>query len=127
MEPVYPTLVAAVEALDPILLKTLSGFAIESYEQAHRIRFRFAFFGPNLEDPSSIDQCPDKFCLLHQDAWLKDEVDSLDAHGILGTLHAVQLPPQTPGNSTDAPKWVVRTHAGSTAERVVWLNSIQSV
>ena len=127
MEPVYLTLVEAVEALDPILLKTLSGFAIESRQDAHRIRFRFAFFGPNLEDPGSIDQCPDKFSLLDRETWLKDEIDSLEARGILGTLYAVQLPPNVPGNPTGSPKWVVRTHAGSTAERIVWLSSIHSV
>ncbi len=124
MDPVYPTLSAAVEALDPLLIETLSGFAIETHEDAHRIRFRFAFFGPNLEKPGMIDQCPDKHCLLDRDACLKDEINLLDERQLLGTLHAVQLLPHAPGNLTDAPKWVVRSHAGSTAERILWLSSI---
>ena len=124
MDPVYPTLTAAVEALDPLLIKTLSGFVIETHDDSHLIRFRFAFFGPNLEEPGMIDQCPDKHCLLDREAWLKDEIHSLDERQLLGTLYAIQLPPNVPGNTTDAPKWVVRTHAGSTAERIIWLNSI---
>lgn len=124
MDPVYPTLTAAVEELDPLLIETLSGFAIETHEDAHRILFRFAFFGPSLEHAGMIDQCPDKHCLLDRDARLEDEIHLLDTTRLLGTLHAVKLPPCAPGNGTDAPTWVVRTHAGSTAERIVWLNSI---
>ncbi len=133
MSVIYQNLKDAVLDLDPILIRTLSGFTIETAPEGFRVIFKFAFYGPDLgnleempdtERASTVAQYPDIEVLLDGGVWPKDQIDELNESEILGGLSALQIPPNVKGNQTDAPKWVVQTHAGSQAEWIEWLNSI---
>ena len=131
---VYRHLKDALLELDPVLIETLSGFSIEAGERGYMVRFKFAFYGPALNDESlsgnseagsgMVAQYPDIEILLDSTVWPKDQIDELSECDLAGQLHAVQIPPGYPGNSSDEPKWIVETHAGSQAERLQWLRSI---
>lgn len=120
----YPSLKDAVLDLDPVLIKTLAAFSIERTEEGLRALFRFAFYGPNLERASDVDQYPDIEVLLpgSLDPWA--EIRGLEESEIVGGFHALEVASGWPGNNSDAPKWIVKTHAASQAERIEWRNSI---
>lgn len=130
----YRNLKDALLDLDPVLIDTLSGFSIEAGERGYRVRFKFAFYGPALNDETLsasgktgsgvVAQYPDIEVVLDRRVWPKDQIDELSECEIVGQLHAVQIPPGYPGNSSEEPKWIVETHAGSQAERLQWLRSI---
>ncbi|MBI1354017.1 MAG: hypothetical protein GC160_06700 [Acidobacteria bacterium] len=120
----YPSLKDAVLDLDPVLINTLAAFWVERHPQGLVVLFRFAWYGPNLEDPRNVEQYPDIQVLLpaHLDA--EEEIRGLEESELLGEFNQMQLRPHVLGNPTDQPKWVVKTHAGSQAERIQWRNSI---
>jgi len=130
----YRHLKDAVLDLDPVLINTLSGFSVEAGQRGYTVRFKFAFYGPALTDTTlseipgvgsgAVAQYPDIEVLLDPATWPKEQIDELGECEIAGQLHAVQIPPKYPGNSSDEPKWIVQTHAGSQAERLQWLRSI---
>lgn len=130
----YPTLQAAVGDLDEVLVRTTAAFTIQQQQRHYLVRFKFAWFGPDLDNlcendigglsSETVAQYPDVEVALSLDAELAQQLAELDARGVLGTLHTMQIPPGSKGNDGDAPLWVVRTHSGSTAERIQWLNSI---
>ena len=120
----YPSLKDAVLDLDPVLIRTLAAFWIERHSAGLVVLFRFAWYGPNLEDPRNVEQYPDIEVLLPGSLDAEDEIIGLDESELLGELNRMQLPPHALGNPTDQPKWVVKTHAGSQAERIQWRNSI---
>lgn len=120
----YPSLKDAVLDLDPVLIKTLAAFSIERTSEGLRTLFRFAFYGPNLERASDVDQYPDIEVLLPASLDPREEIEGLEDCEIVGGFHVLEIAPGWPGNDTDAPKWVVKTHAASQAERIEWRNSI---
>ena len=48
-KPRYRNLVEAVRDLDEIVIRTISGFSIETAEEGYLVVFKVAFFGPDLE------------------------------------------------------------------------------
>jgi hypothetical protein len=120
----YPSLKDAVLDLDPVLIRTLAAFSIERTDEGLVTLFRFAFYGPNLERASDVDQYPDIQVLLPGSLDPREEIRGLEESEIVGAFHVLELKPGWPGNETGAPKWVVKTHAGSQAERIEWRNSI---
>jgi len=129
----YRNLVEAVRDLDEIVIRTISGFSVETAEQGYLAVFNVAFFGPDLEAlenvpagerASTIAKYPDISVIVDDAVWPQDQIDELHATGILGELYARQIPPCVRGNDTAMPKWVVTTHCGSQAERIAWLQSI---
>lgn len=131
---IYRNLKDAVLELDPVLIGTMSGFTFETHAEVHRVRFRFALYGPNLDDAhetesgdietKTVAQYPDTVVSLALDLDPEEQIRGLEESEILGGFHAVQLPPGIAGNDTEAPKWVVRAHSGSQAEWIAWLGSI---
>lgn len=120
----YPSLKDAILDLDPVLINTLAAFSIERCGQGLRTLFRFAFYGPNLERASDVEQYPDIEVLLPASLDPLEEIRGLEESEIVGGFHVLELAPGWPGNDSDAPKWVVKTHAASQAERIEWRNSI---
>lgn len=120
----YSNLKDAVLDLDPLLIRTLAAFSIDQHDQGYLVTFRFMLYGQHLERPSDVDQCPDKTVLLESSLDLKREIADLDECEILGSLNAALLGPGSAGNSVLTPRWVVKTHSGSQAERIKWRNSI---
>ena len=129
----YRTLIEAVGDLDEVVVRTISGFTIETAEGGYLAVFKVAFFGPDLdalenlpagERADTVAEYPDVKVLVDDSVWPQDQVDELHAARTLGELCAVQLPPHVRGNETDMPKWIVSTHCGSQAERIAWLQSI---
>jgi hypothetical protein len=112
----YPSLKDAILDLDPVLIKTLAAFSIERTEDGYRTLFRFAFYGPNLERTSDVDQYPDIEVLLPDSLDPREEIRGLEESEIVGGFHVLELRPGW--------KWVVKTHASSQAERIAWRNSI---
>lgn len=110
----YPSLRDAVLALDPVLIRTLAAFSIERRDEGLLVLFRFAFYGPRLDQPHNVEQYPDIEVLLPASLDPKAEIDSLEETDIAGGLNALETPD----------KWIVKTHAGSQAERIAWRNSI---
>jgi hypothetical protein len=131
---IYRHIKDALLDLDPVLIDTLSGFSIEAVGRGYLVRFKFAFYGPTLNEATlshgdgaesgAVAQYPDIEVLLDRGVWPKEQIEELSECEIAGQLHAVQIPPGYPGNSSDEPKWIVETHAGSQAERLQWLRSI---
>ena len=130
----YRSLKDAVLELDDVLIRTLCGFSIERGDHGYRVVFKMAFYGPDIEaldqTPAGervgeIAQYPDVAVLLEGSASPRTEIEELSDCRILGELYAKQIPPQTAGNDSDEPKWVVSTHCGSQAERIEWLRSIR--
>jgi len=120
----FPSLRDAVLDLDPVLIRTLAAFSIERHGEHHQVLFRFAFFGPRIDQPHNVEQYPDIHVLLPGFLDPKEQIESLEETDIAGGFNALELAPHAPGNPTDAPKWVVKTHAASQAERIQWRNSI---
>ena len=120
----YSNLRDAVLALDPVLIRTLAAFSIERHEEGLVVLFRFAFYGPRLDEPHNVEQYPDIEALLPASLDARSEIDSLEETEILGGFNAIELGPHVGDNPTDWSKWVVKTHAGSQAERIEWRNSI---
>jgi len=120
----FPSLRDAVLDLDPVLIRTLAAFSIERHGEYLRILFRFAFFGPRIDQPHNVEQYPDIHVLLPGFLDPKEQIESLEETDIAGGFNALELAPHAPGNPTDSPKWVVKTHAASQAERIQWRNSI---
>jgi hypothetical protein len=120
----YPSLKDAVLDLDPILIDTLAAFWIEQRREGLVVLFRFAWYGPQLEDSRNVEQYPDREALLPGSLDPEEEIRGLEESELLGSFNSMQLRPHVPGNPTDKPKWVVKTHAGSQAERIQWRNSI---
>jgi len=120
----YPSLKDAILDLDSILIDTLAAFWIERHSAGLVVLFRFAWYGPQLEDSRNVEQYPDRKVLLpgHLDA--EEEIQGLEESEMLGSFNRLKLTANAPGNPTDKPKWVVKTHAGSQAERIQWRNSI---
>ena len=54
----YSNLRDAVLALDPVLIRTLAAFSIERHEEGLVVLFRFAFYGPRLDEPHNVEQYP---------------------------------------------------------------------
>ena len=106
-----------------------SNQGVPQYE-GFRVEFCFALWSPSLEDlggghSNTVEQCPNKAVDLPAGVNPRDEIDRLEAEAELGTFHTAQIPPHWPGNDTQAPKWVVKCHSGSTAERLEWIKTIQ--
>jgi hypothetical protein len=120
----YPSLKDAVLDLDPILIDTLAAFWIEQRSEGLVVLFRFAWYGPQLEDSRNVEQYPDREVLLPRDLDPEEEIRGLEESELLGSFNSMKLRPHVPGNPTDKPKWVVKTHAGSQAERIQWRSSI---
>ena len=120
----FSSLRDAVLDLDPVLIRTLAAFSIERREDHLHVLFRFAFYGPRLDEPHNVEQYPDVLVRLPGFLDPKEQIDSLEETEIAGAFNSLELAPHVPGNPTDAPKWVVKTHAGSQAERIEWRNSI---
>lgn|GEM_PF-2523812 len=120
----YPSLKDAVLDLDPILIDTLAAFWIERHPEGLVVLFRFAWYGPQLEDARNVEQYPDRQVLLPGNLDAEEEILGLEESELLGAFNRMQLTPYAPGNPTGKPKWVVKTHAGSQAERIQWRNSI---
>ena len=127
----FPSLRDAVLDLDPVLIRTLAAFSIERrgehlgtavFQQSAGLRF--AFFGPRIDQPHNVEQYPDIHVLLPGFLDPKEQIESLEETDIAGGFNALELAPHAPGNPTDSPKWVVKTHAASQAERIQWRNSI---
>lgn len=55
-------------------------------------------------------------------AEVEEQIRDLYATGLLGTLDAARFTPLT--DPTQPPRWTVKTHAGSQAERSAWLLSL---
>ena len=130
----YRSLKDAVLDLDDVLIQTLCGFSIERCDRGHRVVFKMAFYGPDIEAleetpvgerVGEIAQYPDVEVFLDESARPRTEIEELSDCGILGELYAKQIPPRALGNESDEPKWVVTTHFGSQAERIEWLRSIR--
>ena len=120
----YPSLKDAVLDLDPVLIKTMAAFSMERMDEGYRTLFRFAFYGPNLERMTDIDQYPDIEVLLPDSVDPREEIRGLEESEIVGGFHVLEIKPGWPGNDSDAPKWIVKTHAATQAERIEWRNSI---
>ena len=119
--------------LDEVVIETISGFSIERADEGYLAVFKVAFFGPDLEaldrlpageQAGTVASYPDVKVIIDDAVWPEDQIAELSATGLLGELHAVQIPPRVRGNDTDMPKWVVTTHGGSQAERIAWRKSI---
>lgn len=120
----YSNLKDAVLDLDPLLIRTLGAFSIDDDEHGYLVTFRFMLYGQHLERPFDVDQCPDTQVLLDGTLDLEREIADLDECEILGALNAARVAASFEGRSIRAPHWVVKTHAGSQAERIEWRNSI---
>lgn len=120
----FPSLRDAVLDLDPVLIRTMAAFSIERHGDQLQVLFRFAFFGPRIDEPHNVEQYPDIHVLLPGSLDPKEQIESLEETEIAGGFNALELGPHVPGNPTDSPKWVVKTHAASQAERIAWRNSI---
>jgi len=120
----YNSLKDAVLDLDPVLIGTLAAFSIERTSEGLLTLFRFAFYGPNLERMTDVAQYPDIEVLLSAELDPREEIQGLEDCEIVGGFHVLEIAPGWPGNDSDAPKWVVKTHAASQAERIEWRNSI---
>jgi len=122
----YPSLRDAVLDLDPVLINTLAAFSIEADDSGLTVRFRFAFYGQALENPANVDQYPDITIRLESPRGLdpKEEIDSLEDTDLVGGFHALEVAPGWPGNATGRPKWVVKTHSKTQAERIEWRNRL---
>lgn len=122
----YRSLRDAVLDLDPVLINTLAAFSIEADDAGLTVRFRFAFYGQALEDPRNVDQYPDIEVRLESDGGLdaKEEIDSLEDTELVGGFHAIEVAPGWPGNTTERPKWIVKTHSKTQAERIEWRNRL---
>lgn len=121
----------AILELDELLLKTLGGLIIEGGGEHYRITLKFALYGPSLESlgepggaANEVEQYPDRVFSLSREADPADQIRELEECELLGNLHAFQIPPGSNGNAGAEPKWIVKAHAGSTAERIAWLASI---
>lgn len=101
--------------LDPVLIRTLAAFSIERCAEGLAVLFRFAFYGPRLDEPHNVEQYPDIEVLLPGGLDPESEIKSLEETDIAGAFNTLQT---SPG------KWIVKTHAGSQAERIEWRNSI---
>src|SRR5690606_23038935 len=101
---------------------TLAAFWIEDHEDGPLVLFRFAFYGQSLENPANVDQYPDIEVRLARGLDPRDEIGSLEETEILGGFHAIEVGPGWPGNTTDRPKWIVKTHSRTQAERIQWRN-----
>ncbi len=112
----YPSLKDAVLDLDPVLIHTLAAFSIERTDDGLLVLLRFAFYGPNLERESDVDQYPDILVLLPASLDPVEEIRGLEESEIVGGFHVLEL-------AADA-KWVVKTHSATQAERIEWRNSI---
>ncbi|MCB9386115.1 MAG: hypothetical protein H6509_16005 [Bryobacterales bacterium] len=112
----YPSLKDAVLDLDPVLIRTLAAFSIERTDEGLVTLFRFAFYGPNLERENDVDQYPDIYVLLPPSLDPKEEIQGLEESEIVGSFNILEMAP--------VQKWLVKTHAGSQAERIAWRNSI---
>ncbi|MDA1316000.1 MAG: hypothetical protein O2968_21970 [Acidobacteria bacterium] len=132
--PRYRNLIEAVRDLDEIIIRTISGFSVEAAEEGYLAVFKVAFFGPDLEAlenvaagerAATIANYPDVSVIVDDAVWPQDQIDELQATGILGELYARQISPYVRGNDTDMSKWLVTTHCGSQAERITWLKSIR--
>ncbi len=127
---IYRSLADAVADLDPLLVQTLMGFNITEKFDCYQVEFSFAFWQPTIDDletghSDSVEQCPNVVSKLFSNLDPRTEIELLEASRKLGTFHAFQIPPDWPGNDTHAPKWVVKCHSGSTAERLEWMKTIQ--
>lgn len=111
----YKSLKDAVLDLDPVLIRTLAAFSVEETAEGRVVLFRFAFYGPNLERPSDVEQYPDVSVGLDGAVDLKREIEELEDSDLVGALNVMHVPPG---------KWIVKTHAGSQGERIAWRNSI---
>ncbi len=120
----FPSLRDAVLDLDPVLIRTLAAFSIERRDEGLRVLFRFAFFGAKLDQPHNVEQYPDIEVLLPLSLDPKEEIDSLEETEIIGAFNAIELAPNALDNAGDSPKWIVKAHSGSQAERIQWRNSI---
>ncbi len=120
----YRSLKDAVLDLDPLLIRTLGAFSIDGHDEGYLVTFRFMLYGQHLERPTDVDQCPDKQVLLSGDLDLETEIQELDECEILGSLNPALVSPDLSANDGPGPRWVVKTHAGSQAERIEWRNSI---
>ena len=120
----YSNLKDAVLDLDPLLIRTLGAFSIDDHDDAYLVTFRFMLYGQHLERPSDVDQCPDTQVLLDGELDLEREIADLEECEILGALNAARVAASLDGSKVRAPHWVVKTHAGSQAERIEWRNSI---
>jgi hypothetical protein len=126
----YHSLIDAIGELDSLLIRTLMGFSITEQFDCYQVEFSFAFWQPKIDDLESghsdgVEQCPNVVARLSSEIDPREEIAQLEASKQLGTFHAFQIPPDWPGNDTNAPKWVVKCHAGSTAERLEWMKTIQ--
>lgn len=120
----YSNLKDAVLDLDPLLIRTLGAFSIDDDEDGYLVTFRFMLYGQHLERPTDVDQCPDTQVLLDGNLDLEREIADLDDCELLGALNAARVAAGFVDSKLRAPHWVVKTHAGSQAERIEWRNSI---
>jgi hypothetical protein len=120
----YTNLKDAILDLDPLLIRTLGAFSIDDHDEGYLVTFRFMLYGQHLERPSEVDQCPDTRVLLDGELDLEREIADLDDCEILGSLNAARVEACFEAITSQAPRWVVKTHAGSQGERIEWRNSI---
>ena len=127
---IYRSLIDPVADLDELLVQTLMGFNITEHFECYQAEFSFAFWQPKIDGIESgssdeVEQCPNVVVQLSSNIEPREEIDRLEQTADLGNFHAFQIPPDWPGNDSNAPKWVVKCHSGSTAERLAWIKSIQ--
>ncbi len=120
----YTNLKDAVLDLDPLLIRTLGALSIEQRSEGYLVLFRFMLYGQHLERATDIEQCPDVEVLLDSRVDPDTEIRDLEECEIVGGLNSLKIAPGWPGNDTNGPKWLVKTHAGSQGERIEWRNSI---
>ena len=120
----YSNLKDAVLDLDPLLIRTLGALSIRSHPEGYLVLFRFMLYGQHLERASDVEQCPDVEVLLDGGLDPEEEIRGLEECEIVGGLNALKVDAGWPGNDTEEPQWLVKTHAGSQGERIEWRNSI---
>ena len=64
---------------------------------------------------------PDQIRVLDKEPRIEDQIDELEAAGLLGELDSVYLGAVESGAH---PLWIIETHAGSPEERTAWLKSV---
>jgi hypothetical protein len=135
----YATLTDIINDLEPVVRNAVSGLHIEPAGPRYHVSLSIALYtqgtapSATREHRISVDteHLPDGVSVAGWTRWpnlerdldpfaqVEEQIRDLSATGLLGTLDAARF---TPLSDPDLPpRWNVKTHAGSQAERSAWL------
>lgn len=130
------TLTEIVCELEPVFVASLSAIRIEMADGEAVAVLNCALFTDQVPDyvraadlPPGVGltarvRWPDQRRPLSMDVPIDQQIRDLHASGLVGSLDAARF--QEVSGGRRAIRWLVKTHAGSDAERFAWLKSLSA-